>query len=963
LSSQGRGYIDMTLKKGVNMDLIRFEIASHIRRLYPDFPQGVSYPTITVNRAAGRTNPLLNYTLVAPEPSHLISEYVEKYMLPALSQIQGLDNVLWYGTNPLEFQVVYDPRKLELWGLSMRDMENALGQYFGEHFAGMGYVPETVMGQGGRMAVTLTASRHPDLLWDRIPIGRAGNRVLYLTDVADVSLQERPPQTFYRINGQNTLLLSVFAARGENQIRLSDKIRREMDGLQQQMPPGWQAVLTYDDTSFIRRDLRRVSYRMLFSFSVLMVFVLLVSRSYRYLLMIFVTVIANLAVAIGWYYFLDIEIHLYSLAGITVSFGIIIDNSIVMIEHLRTHGNRRVFLAILAATLTTMGSLSVIFMLGAQQQAQLHDFAAVVLVNLMLSLVIAWFFIPAVFSSIRMQPTRLVVFSAAGRRRVRWGLRYQRVILFLRRYRWLVFTVLILGFGLPVHLLPTKVEGEGVAAGLYNKTIGGRFYQQRMKRTAEKALGGTFRLFSRFVYEGSFFTDPERTTLFVRGRMPDGSTVHQLNEAIAQMDAFLAGFPQIEQFQTRVLAHNNGFITILFHPEHDRGSFPHYLQNLIIQKAISIGGADWQVSGVGQGFSNALRSGGGGASIALEGYNYEHLYRYTELLAEMASRHPRVVNLQIHGTEAWRSPNRMEFFMAFDARQLSLRRLDPGTMYRGLDEKLAQQHLPAVMVNQKPVNVRLLPSSHLNYSVWDMENLPLHIGGKVGKTSGLMQLEKRAMGNDIYKTNQQYRLLLYFDFHGPYLLQERVVNQLAEEINDILPLGYHAEVPRWGWQQDKSRQYLLIFLVIIIIYFICSILLESLQQPLAIIGLIPVSFAGLFLTFYVFSLNFDQGGWAAFILLSGLSVNAGLYILNDFNNFRKSGPGRSLAAIYLKAFQYKITPVILTIASTIIGLIPFVIGQREAFWFAFAAGTIGGLVFSLLGILVFFPVFLRLGRR
>ena len=92
-------------------------------------------------------------------------------------------------------------------------------------------------------------------------------------------------------------------------------------------------------------------------------------------------------------------------------------------------------------------------------------------------------------------------------------------------------------------------------------------------------------------------------------------------------------------------------------------------------------------------------------------------------------------------------------------------------------------------------------------------------------------------------------------------------------------------------------------------------------------------------------------------------MNAGLYILNDFNNYRNSHRRRSLPALYLKAFQYKIFPVLLTVFSSIIGLIPFLIGEKEAFWFAFAAGTIGGLVFSLLAILLFFPVFLRFKDR
>lgn len=103
----------------------------------------------------------------------------------------------------------------------------------------------------------------------------------------------------------------------------------------------------------------------------------------------------------------------------------------------------------------------------------------------------------------------------------------------------------------------------------------------------------------------------------------------------------------------------------------------------------------------------------------------------------------------------------------------------------------------------------------------------------------------------------------------------------------------------------------------------------------------------------------DQGGYASFILLCGISVNAALYIINDYNNLRKEYPLRNSQLLYFKAFNYKIIPVMLTIISTMTGLIPFVWGgQNEAFWFSFAAGSIGGLLFSLLGIFVYLPVFI-----
>jgi len=67
--------------------------------------------------------------------------------------------------------------------------------------------------------------------------------------------------------------------------------------------------------------------------------------------------------------------------------------------------------------------------------------------------------------------------------------------------------------------------------------------------------------------------------------------------------------------------------------------------------------------------------------------------------------------------------------------------------------------------------------------------------------------------------------------------------------------------------------------------------------------------------------------------------------------------------IYIKAFNHKIIPIFLTIISTVLGLVPFVwSGQKEVFWFAFAAGSMGGLIFSIVAVVIYLPLFLKLSK-
>ena len=242
-------------------------------------------------------------------------------------------------------------------------------------------------------------------------------------------------------------------------------------------------------------------------------------------------------------------------------------------------------------------------------------------------------------------------------------------------------------------------------------------------------------------------------------------------------------------------------------------------------------------------------------------------------------------------------------------------------------------------------------------------NLPVETPEGVNvKLKDFSETRSDITDNMITREDQQYVLMVMYDFIGNSELGAIKLKRYINETKAILPIGYSADrsLYSYSWGEKKSNYYL-IFLVILIIYFICAILLESLSQPIAVISLIPFSFIGVFLTFHIFKIRPDEGVLAAMLLLAGLVVNSALYIVNDYNNFIKNIGKRTKLKIYIKAYNAKVIPITLTILSTIIGLMPFLIaGKDERFWFSLAAGTIGGLVFSMIGLIFFLPIFMKL---
>ena len=252
------------------------------------------------------------------------------------------------------------------------------------------------------------------------------------------------------------------------------------------------------------------------------------------------------------------------------------------------------------------------------------------------------------------------------------------------------------------------------------------------------------------------------------------------------------------------------------------------------------------------------------------------------------------------------------------------------------------------------------------YDVWSLSHIPLMANDRAYKLGELADVGKGQMPQQVVKVNQQYRLCLQYEYIGASAQGKKVQERTVKAFNAQLPMGYNAKIESayWSWDKANKKQYMLLFLVIVIIFFTTSILFNSLKQPLAVIFVIPISYIGVFLTFYTFKLNFDQGGFASFVLLCGITVNASIYILNEYNQLLEAHPNWSALRAYLKAWSAKITPIFLTFISTILGFIPFMLGtDKEAFWFPLAAGTIGGLIMSLLGIFVYLPIFTLKSER
>ena len=398
-SGNGWGYVTLELDKHTNIDAARFEASTIIRQTWPSLPDGLSYPVLEMSRPNDKeVRPCMSYTLNAAATPIFIQRFAEDQIKPRLSGIPGIYRIDVSGATPMEWRLEYDSRQLATLGISIPDIQKAISQYYQKEFLGTGNVEtqlatsckEGQSSQWIRLALVPeneTDGFNPSL----ITVLNKDGKLIRLDQLLKVTRQEEAPQSYYRINGLNSIYLSIRAEETANQLELAKRVRAEMEHIRTLLPPGYEIHTSYDATEFIQDELNKIYVRTGLTVLILLMFVLLITREIKYLLLIIISLSINLSIAVILYYLSGLEMQLYSLAGVTISLSLVIDNTIVMTEHIRNRHNRKAILSILAATLTTIGALVIIFFLDEKIRLNLQDFAAVVIINLGVSLLIALF--------------------------------------------------------------------------------------------------------------------------------------------------------------------------------------------------------------------------------------------------------------------------------------------------------------------------------------------------------------------------------------------------------------------------------------------------------------------------------------------------------------------------------------------------------------------------------------------
>lgn len=962
-SYNGGGRVTVSLDRHADLEKARFEVSALVRQIWGELPEGIGYPSVSLKQVDNdASRPFMTLTLNAPANPTDIIAYGEENLKPLLIGVGGIGKVELNGAQPMEWKLHYNINQLNSLGISLDDICTAIREHYTTEFLGIAPVVKDGFRLSMRLVMKSAGTCECFSPSDIVLTSKEGIP-LTLDKITETTHEEAEPTGYFRISGLNSIYVNITADEGANQLEVADGIGTALDKFACGMPAGYIVEKVYDATDEIRRELDKIYIRTGLTIIILLLLVALVSLSIRYVLLITIGLVVNLSVSVAFYYVANVEIQVYSLAGITISLSLIIDNLIVMADQYRRRHNLEAFPSILGATLTTVGALSVVFFLNEKIRLSLQDFVLVVVINLFVSLGVALFLVPALIERLGISRRPKAGRFVRIRRRLAWWLSgiYAHIVGFIIRFRVVLISIIILAFGLPVFMMPENIERDAWIAGKYNSTFGSSVYKENIKPWVDKIMGGTLRLFVEKVRTGSYWDrNSGEPMLSINATLPNGATLDQMNALMKKMEGYLGGFSEIRQFQTSVASARRASISVFFKKEHQRDGFPLRLKEAVVSTALTLGGGSWSVYGLDDlGFSNDVRENAGSYRVKMTGYNYDDLCDWAYAMRDTLLSNRRIKEVTVSSEFTYWKDDYSEFYLAIDSDKLAKTGINTRQLFAAIGPTFGRATAAGAILSSKGSEaIRLYSRQGEEYDIFSLMNRPFSVGDKTFKISDLGRIEKRQSPQDIVKRNQEYVMCLQYEYIGSNEQGERSLRRDVEKINNVLPVGYKAVSVRNEWKgKDESAQYWLLLLVAAIIFFSSSILFNSLRQPFAIIFMIPVSYIGVFLIFYLLQLKFDQGGFASFILLSGLTVNAAIYIIHEFNTLRSQNPNVSPRKLYVKAFRIKIGPIMLTMLSTILGLIPFIVGDsKESFWYPLAVGTMGGLAMSLIAVLLILPI-------
>lgn len=915
-SSDGVTQVQITYVGGTNLDIAATKLREKFDML--SLPDGAMDPII-VNMNIGDLMPSAMVALMGEDLAD-IQTLAEETVIPALERVDGVAQVTIAGGVEQQIVVEVDPTRAAGYGLS--------NSYIAQFLSAENLLYPGGELQNGSQTLTVTTDAKFESVQDvaNMILALPTGGTVRLSEVANVRLENEESDTIAKMDGTNCVILQVSKQSGANEVATANAVADTMEQLRQKNNSVVYSI-PYLASDYINLAVNAALQNIVLGVILAAIVVFLFLRR----LGATATIAVSMPVCILTVFVLmnvfDLTLNMMSLGGVAMGVGMIVDNSIVVLENIYRYagdgcdrmtacveGTKEVTLSLTASTLTTVAVFLPLGLSGGIAGMLFDDFCLTISFLILSSLIIAITLVPLLcYFLLDEEKVRQQKLKRAAGKQEKGGLLdrmlngYRKVLNFLIHHLWV-------GIGASVALV-----------ALFTVTC-----------LSTKSV---------------LLPEMDMGMISITVSTPIGSEVEQ-TAAIADQIAAVAQeqVPELHDlYYTAQSESASVALNLVDKSERTRSS--EQVANDLRDKLRDIAGAEITIVSTDM---TAMLSGSD-ISVDITGTDYETLSMIANDLKDQITQLPDAVDVST--SLAMQVPQAKVTMKREAAAQYGLTAASVGSAVRS---ELTGTTATTVTIDNKELDVVIRGDGVAAANLDALRSMPITtaFGGTV-PLSSVANVDVVMAPQTITRVDQSRQVSVTGDtISGDVTAMTREINKILD--NYTLPEGYTAQISGAYTDMMESFGDLLLALIVALglVYFVLASQFESFLMPVIVMMILPVAFTGALFALPLTGRDLSIISLVALIMLAGTVVNASIILVDYIRQRRERGESREEAILH--ACPLRVRPVLMTTLTTILALVPMAMGMAEGaaeMMSDMSITMISGMVISTVITLIFTPVY------
>ncbi len=912
VSSQGSSRITVEFELSVDLETAANDVRDKVSRAQRFLPRDCDPPT--VSKADADAQPILMLAVQSDKRSLLeISEIADLTIKEQLQTISDVSAVQIWGEKRYSMRIWLDPAKMAGYGITPVDVKTALDRENVELPSG------SIEGNTTELTIRTMGLMHTAKEFNDLVVRESEDRIIRLSDIGRAELGPQDTRSYMKMNGVPMVGVVVIPQPGANHIEIADAVYERVKTMQKDLPKDIVLNYGFDNTRFIRASINEVKQTVYEAFILVVIIIFLFLRNFRVTLIPCIVIPVSLIGTFFLMYLAGFSINVLSMLAVVLSVGLVVDDAIVMTENIYIRiergmrpfeagieGAKEIFFAVLSTSITLLAVFFPIVFMEGMTGKLFIEFSLVISGAVIISTFAALTVTPMLASKILKKTEKQNWFYEKTEPFFVWLNNFYSSTLasFLKR-RWLAIPLVIIMFGvigwlwstIPAELAPLEDRSQISITTMGKEGVTYEFMRDYTESINQKI--------DSLVPESKYVT--------ARVSSGRGNIQVALNDISTR-----------ERSQMEIAEKLSAVVK------------KHTKARAFVQQQSTFGN----------------RRGGMPVQYVLQAMTIDRLEdvlpKFMEKVYESDVLQMADVNLKFSKPEARITINRDKSNML----GVSTRDIAQTLQYG-----LSGQRMGYFYMNGKQYEILAEINRQQRNKPADLKSIYLRSSsGEMIQMDNLVTVEENVAPPQLYHYNRFLSATI-----SAGLAKGRTIGEGIEEMDriaaEVLPEDFRTAL--YGdskeFKESSSSLMFAFLLAIVLIYLILAAQFESFKDPFVIMLTVPLAIAGALIFMALTGQTMNIYSQIGIIMLIGLVAKNGILIV-EFAN-QKQEAGESLRSAIESASLQRMRPILMTSASTILGLLPLTMATGEGANGRIAMGVavVGGMVVSTILTLYIVP--------